>query len=147
VTLEFESGLLANIVVCYSMVGSPTEHKRKDFYGTGGNFWIDLDSLTGESLVLIHEDPAHKVQPTEENLYPVKHFLREIVAVEPRSEPDYRSDRGWWQSSVESCVNHFVDCIVKGERPLVSAIDARRSLRTVLAAYESSSKGRRIELA
>jgi len=54
-------------------------------------------------------------------------------AVEPGS--------GW-----ENAVHHFIDCVIKKENPLVTGVDAARSMAVILAAYESAEKGKWVKV-
>ena len=51
-----------------------------------------------------------------------------------------------WHHSVAAGLRHFVQCYITGSPPAVTAKEARDALRTALAAYQSSSEGRRIVL-
>jgi len=62
--------------------------------------------------------------------------------------------RGWtyaifeeaWNYGFPQEIQHFVDCIADGARPLCTGEDGRAVLEILFAAYESARTGRRIEL-
>jgi predicted dehydrogenase len=51
-------------------------------------------------------------------------------------------EANWWETANIACINHMIDCILENKEPIATAIDARRTLGTVLAAYKSSKEAR-----
>lgn len=60
------------------------------------------------------------------------------------------TERGWEMppmgQALDQEIAHFLDCILKGEAPLVSGEDGREALRLSLAAQESARTGRTVEI-
>lgn len=117
VTLEYGDDLITNLVVSYTVTNEPWSEK-KFIYGSGGDI-----SMISEAVV-----PMFLVQNGTPSLLDVEH------------------QADWWAWSHDRCLRHFVDCILEGVQPIVTAEDARAALKTILAAYKSSSEGRRIEI-
>ena len=117
VTLEYDDGLVANLVVSYTVENEPWSEK-KFIYGTGGDI-----SMISEAAVPMFFVESHVLQ---------------IVDVEHRAD--------WWPWSHDRALRHFVDCIADNAEPIVTAEDARAALSTILAAYRSASEGRRVDI-
>ncbi len=117
--IEFESGAVASIVVTYSALGSPWT-ETKEIVGTKGSIKF---TSSGDSPV--YHYAGKKSDPR-------------LIEVERVTE--------WWGSSVQAAVRHLVDCLVNDKVPEVTPHHARRTLKTILALYESARAGKRIEL-
>ncbi len=52
----------------------------------------------------------------------------------------------WVTRTMRLEVQHFVECILKNEVPLVSGEDGKKAVELVLKAYESAKLGREISL-
>ncbi len=117
VTLEYGDDLMANLTVSYTMDNEPWSEK-KFIYGTGGDI-----SMISEAVVPI---------------FYVRNKVPEIVEVEHQAD--------WWAWSIDRALRHFVDCILEGAEPYVTAEDARDALKTILAAYQAADERRRIEM-
>lgn len=117
VTLEYDDDLIANLVVSYTVTNEPWS-ERKFIYGSGGDI-----SMINESVI-----PMFLMQDGSPRMI----------------EVDHQAD--WWVWSHDRCLRHFVDCIVEGAQPIVTAEDARAALKTILAAYKSSAEGRQVEI-
>lgn len=117
VALEYDDDLIANLVVSYTATNEPWSEK-KFLYGTGGDI-----SMISEAVV-----PMFLVQNGAPNII----------------EAEHQAD--WWAWSHDRCLRHFVDVILEGAEPIVTAEDARSALKTILAAYQSSAEARRINI-
>ena len=51
-----------------------------------------------------------------------------------------------WQEPLKAELQHFADCIVKKEEPVVTGEDGLKALRIAVAALESSAKHKAIRL-
>ena len=117
VTLEYDDDLIANLVVSYTVENEPWSEK-KFIYGTSGDI-----SMISEATVPI---------------FLVENSSPQIVEVEHNA--------AWWGWSIDRALRHFVDCVTENVEPVVTAEDARATLKTILAAYRSASEGRRVEV-
>lgn len=117
VTLEWGDDLIANLIVSYSVTNEPWSEK-KFIYGSGGDI-----SMISEATV-----PMFYVENDSPQLVDVEHNAK------------------WWEWSHDLALRNFVDCILDGAEPHVTAEDARAALKTILAAYQSSKEGRRVEI-
>lgn len=118
VTFEYGDDLTANVIVSYTVDNEPWS-ERKFIYGTGGNI-----SMINEAVV---------------PMFYVRNNVPEMVDIEHHAD--------WWAWSIDRALRHFVDCIVEGVEPYVTAEDARAALKTILAAYDSAREGKRVEIA
>ncbi len=118
VTFEYGDDLVASLIVSYTQDNEPWSEK-KFIYGTGGNI-----AMISETVV---------------PMFYVRNNAPEIVEVEHRAD--------WWAWSVDRALRHFVDCIARNAEPCVTAEDAREALRLILAAYDSTREGTRVEIA
>lgn len=114
---EFNSGLMVNVGVSLTVTHEPWSEK-KFIYGTGGDV-----SIISESSV-----PMFYVKDDSPQIIDVEH------------------EANWQALSVDRALSHFIDCILTGKAPMVSARDARETLRTILAAYQSSAEEKRVPL-
>jgi len=116
VTLEFPNNLMANLVITYSAI-SNNWSERKDIYGAKG------------SLHIINE------------------AKKSLSIVRNKALPEYIEVKGggknWWSYSVKKAITHFIDCIINGKEPIVTPLDAKKALKTILLCYQASSEGRR----
>ena len=117
VTFEFDESMIANLIVSYTMDNEPWSEK-KFIYGTRGNI-----AMISEAIV---------------PMFYVSNNVPEMVEVEHQAD--------WWTWSIDRALRHFVDCILEGDEPLVTAEDARAALHTILAAYDSAREGKRTEI-
>jgi UDP-N-acetylglucosamine 3-dehydrogenase len=66
------------------------------------------------------------------------------------NELAFCTERGWEVApvghAIDAEVGHFLDCVRKGQQPLVTGQEAREALRLSLAAQESAETGRIVEL-
>ncbi len=117
-------GVMVNLVVTYSAIGDAWR-ETKEIFGTGG------------SLHVLNEDskPLRRVIGKGQNpeTVEVEHF--------PGS-----SFGGWWNYSIFKGLQHFIGCLMSDTEPIVTAEDARLTLRVMLAGYESAKTGRRIKI-
>lgn len=116
VSLEFKSGVLASLIISYSVTSRPWSEK-KDIYGTEG------------SLHLCNESSAPLQLARDGQLEPIR------VAHDPE----------WWPYSITRCLNHFIKCLTGDDKPAVTPRDAREALRIALLAYKAWREGRTIQ--
>jgi predicted dehydrogenase len=117
VIFEYDNNLIVNIGVSFTVENEPWSEK-KFIYGSGGNV-----SVINEAAV---------------PMFYLKANTPELIDVEHNSN--------WHSWSVDKALTHFVD-VLRGEaEPFVTAREARETLKTILAAYQASKEGRRIEL-
>lgn len=116
VTIEFKSGVLAEVVVTYAATSDKWSEK-KHIYGNSGSLHVDNDAENPLCLVRDKNDPR-------------------IIHIE--------HDPNWWEYSVRKEIRHFLGCIRNDREPLVSPEDARRVLETITLAYLSAREGKRI---
>ena len=117
-TLEYERSGVANIVCANCDTSLAGMTWEKAFYGTHG------------SLHVFQRGPHTK-----------------LVRMADGAPEEIMSVEGWWEKANVSVITHLADCLLDGAEPLVSLAEARHNLEIVLAAYRSSSEGRRIVLA
>ena len=55
--------------------------------------------------------------------------------------PSLGPGNGW-----ENAVHYFIDCLIKGEKPFVSAEEGQETIKVILAAYESDRKGKWVKI-
>ena len=55
--------------------------------------------------------------------------------------PEVGSGNGW-----ENAIHYFIDCILKGKKPFVTGEEGAKSMAVILAAYESSEKGKWVKV-
>ncbi|NMB01826.1 MAG: Gfo/Idh/MocA family oxidoreductase [Firmicutes bacterium] len=118
VTLEFGNGVLGELVLTYSATANQWA-ESKDIYGTAGSLHISGDPASPLKVVYNRGLPRHV---------------------------EVGSSSSWQNFSIRKALEHFVDCILYGRSSLVTACDARETLKTVLSAYQAAREGRRIQL-
>ncbi|MHB0998708.1 MAG: Gfo/Idh/MocA family protein [Armatimonadota bacterium] len=116
VIFEYDNDLIVNMTVSYT-VENEAWSEKKFVYGSNGNV-----SLINEAAV-----PMFYLHNSEPELIDVEH------------------NANWHSWSVDRGLTHLVDCILGEAEPLVTAEDARNTLKAILGAYESSEKGCRID--
>lgn len=117
VTLEYDDDLVANLVVSYSVEHEPWSEK-KFIYGSGG----DISMINEAAVPIFH----------------MENGTPRIVEVEHEAD--------WWAWSHDLALKHFVNVILEGIEPAVTAEDARAALKTILTAYQSGREGRRLRI-
>lgn len=116
VAFEYED-MIANLIVSYTMDNEPWSEK-KFIFGTGGDIAMISEAVV--PMFYVHDNAP------------------DMVDVEHRDD--------WWSWSIDLALRHFVDCILEGAEPFVTAEDARAALKSILAAYRSAGEKRRIEM-
>jgi UDP-N-acetylglucosamine 3-dehydrogenase len=118
VTLEFKSGALGYIEVGWTSLPG---FNGAEIYCRKGN--IVIDYANGMKLITGAANPSgrHKVN--------VKKFA-------------FRPTQGGW--SVE--MDYFIDCIRKGRKPEMDAVEGAAAVKLSVASYESARTGRRIAI-
>lgn len=117
VCLEFENGVLGNIVVTYTALAHPWD-ERRNVYGTEGSLHI-ADS--GENPLTFVGQNGREAVPVEKHEQYNPHLL-----------------------SIVRSVNHFLDCLVNDQEFATTPEEGRSALQTILAAYSSARKGEKI---
>lgn len=123
VALEFENNMLAELSVTFSvrycpwLEGYQGAAIRTDIYGVRGAI-----QLTGNCKTII--------SLTKEGRIPKEEFIQDNLATNLLVNED----------------RHFIDCILSGKEPIVTAEDGKESLKIVLAAYKSSKEKRKVLL-
>jgi predicted dehydrogenase len=119
--LEYESGVLVNMVSSFVAV--------TEGLATPNGGLVLYEDIFGCEGTLSH---CYRSIDLKHRLFLVKPEKREEIIPEE-----------------EFCIDkdtHFLDCIVNGSEPLVTADDAREAQRIVEAAYESAKKGMKVSL-
>jgi predicted dehydrogenase len=115
--LEYPS-LTVSLVVGYAAAGQPWSETR-EMWSESGSIHVRLED----------SDPLVVWKDGEPVTHEVEH------------------DTDWWPWSVKRGLDHAVDAIAHDKPFAVTPFDARATLRTIRAAYESAGSGKRIVLA
>jgi predicted dehydrogenase len=117
-TLEFAGGVMATVIVSYSVTSKPWAERRY-VYCTDAS--VDMSDETVEPLRVWRD--------------------REVVERQdwPHSEHPH-------VYSIGKCIAHYLECVVTGNDPMVDALHARETLDVLRAIYESSETGRTVSL-
>ena len=115
--IEYVNGQIASIVCANCDNSLPRIFFRKEIYGTKGSLLIH--DLNGENKLDLR----------------VGGKTDEVVSI-----------KNWWEEANFAAINHLVDCLVDGEKPVASLDEARHDLEIVLAVYQSNKEGKRIAL-
>jgi predicted dehydrogenase len=126
IILEFEGGAVGLAEESWAKFGGMDD--RAEVYGSKGVTYMDL--LRGNSLLTYSE-------------------VGYDYAVEKAG-----TTRGWsftmyeemWNYGFPQEMQHFVDCIRTGAKPMETAEDGRAVLEIIFAAYQSAGTGRRVDL-
>ena len=121
VLLKFKHGSIGEIDVSWTYKGSAPS---TEILGTGGGIFIRPPSST--LSVVPHTALSEDLKGT----------------IFPRFSSSVEEVMSYQKKKVE----HFVDCVLNDQEPLVSGYDGRASLEIVLAAYESMKTGSRVSL-
>ncbi|MBN1345260.1 MAG: Gfo/Idh/MocA family oxidoreductase [Phycisphaerae bacterium] len=117
-TLEFPGGVMASVIVSYSITSKPWAERRY-VYCTDGS--VDMSDETVETLRVWRD--------------------RQVVERQGWSYPEHPH-----AYSIAQCIAHYLECIETGDDPMVDAFHARETLDTLRAIYESSDTGRMVTL-
>jgi len=129
VLLEFKSGAVGTITIYW---GAGYGDDRKEIIGTKGAIiinGIEYQSLRQPPLG-IYRDPKA-----------LGHHTRD----ESQSWEFPYVDFDWNQSFV-NIIAHFIECIQKGEKPIVKAEDGRNAIKVVQAIYQSAKEDKSIKM-
>jgi predicted dehydrogenase len=121
--LEYDNGVLACVEVSWVMPDCPGVRTSTNFEAVGTAGWIDLNP--NEQGLVIH-DPTDASEPR------------------PFGEP-IMYGRKWGVYNTE--ISHFLDCIVKGDRPICTGEEALSAVVVVEAVLRSLNSGERVDLA
>jgi predicted dehydrogenase len=128
--LRFENGCVGEVTVSYVLkdprMASGWDLMPLQLYGRRGSLQMDLDDTISLVSDMLPGDagPGHLVLHT-----------RPPVGA-PRQPPE----------SMAGAIDHLIDCLNTGTRPLTHGEDARKSLELVEAAYQSIKTGRAVRL-
>ena len=135
VTLRFENGAIAELLNSWAVAGG--RDVRTEIYGTTGTIHIDQARQEAGMLVYSQEgygaaaDPAARQRtqglPTQGWHFPI---------------PD-----AWRMHGHAYLIEHFLDVVLNGSKPICTLREGRRVLQLVEAIYESGRSGRAVELA
>ncbi|RLF60792.1 MAG: hypothetical protein DRN25_01870 [Thermoplasmata archaeon] len=120
VLLKFKNGALGEVDVTCGAVIEPTN--RLEIYGTEGTI---LEDHMWEKPVMYCSN--HKGYETDGWIKP---------------EVEHSPFPGYYQLSFRKEMEHFVDCIINDEEPMVTGEDGREALRIALTAYKSLETGK-----
>jgi predicted dehydrogenase len=102
-------------------------------YASGGQPWSETRSMWSESgAIHVRLEDAEPMQVWQDG---------EQIPQHVDHDPE------WWPWSVKRGLVHAVDAIAHERDFMVTAADARATLRTIRAAYEAAGEGRRIVMA
>ncbi len=118
VALDFPGGVLANVIVSYSVTSQPWSERRW-VYGTDAS--AEMSDETDEPLRIWRGG--------------------EVVERQDWTHPDHPHPY-----SIRACIEHYLDCIETGAEPMRDAAHARSTLAAVLAIYQASETGRTVAL-
>ncbi len=117
-TLEFPGGVLASVIVSYTVTSKPWS-ERRHLYCTEGS--IEMADVTDTPLKVWKDGRVCETQdwPHEEHPHPY---------------------------SIGACIRHYVESIQRGSYPMVDARHARATLATIEAIYQASETGLTVDL-
>ena len=130
VLLRFENGCIGEVTVSYVLkdppLGSSWDVMPFQLYGRHGALHMDeQDQITVTSEKLAADDRSGRLQ---------LHTRPAVGAPRPPLE------------DIAGAIDHLLECLSTGARPLTDGEDARRSLELVEAAYQSIAEGRAVRL-
>ncbi|BBI35380.1 Gfo/Idh/MocA family protein [Cohnella abietis] len=116
--IRFENGASILVDVSYSLHAKQDEGSVK-LYGDKGGFEIDPE------IAIVTEK------------------YNTILNIQPQTN----SEAGFQgEPAFQNEINHFIDCIVKGEQPLSPVEDGVEMMKILCAIYESAAKGEEVHL-
>lgn len=124
ILMKFQNGVIGEI---YGTWSAKAGSLRLDIYGSEGSIFVDSMS---NPIKVFSKEGFIDLEP-ENSVSKGWNFLSTRIARE----------EGWFPSD-----RHFIDCIIKDEKPLISGEDARAALEIVLAAHESAKIGKPVKL-
>ncbi len=116
--IRFENGASILVDVSYSLHAKQDEGSVK-LYGDKGGFEIDPE------IVIVTE----------------KHNTILNIQPQTNSKAGFQGDPAF-----QNEINHFIDCIAKGEKPLSPVEDGVEMMKILCGIYESAAKGEEIHL-
>jgi predicted dehydrogenase len=130
VLLRFENGCIGELTVSYVLkdprMASGWDLMPLQLYGRRGSLQMDLD----DTISLVSDRLPGEAGPGRLVLH-----TRPPVGA-PRLPPE----------GMAGAIDHLIDCLNTGARPLTHGEDARKSLELVEAAYQSIKTGRAVRL-
>jgi UDP-N-acetylglucosamine 3-dehydrogenase len=129
-------------VTVYAKTGSMKHKKFEDYaqimlsYKDGKSAFIESNWLTPyktRTLTVTGSDAIMRLDYITQELW--------IEAAKENIQPKYP-----WQEPLELELQHFADCILKKQKPLVTGEDGIRALRIAEAALKSSARNRALNL-
>jgi UDP-N-acetylglucosamine 3-dehydrogenase len=129
-------------ITVYAKAGSMRHKKFEDYaqimltYRDGKSAFIESNWLTPyktRTLTVTGSDAIMRLDYITQELW--------IEAAKENLQPKYA-----WQEPLKLELQHFADCIVKQQRPVVTGADGLRALRIAEAALQSSAKNKAVKL-
>ncbi|MCE5216088.1 Gfo/Idh/MocA family oxidoreductase [bacterium] len=120
-TVEFENGCVGNFESCWIMPESLPHMVDSKFQLICSKGYVNVDAA----------QPVHMVADAES--YQNRGFFSGDVDGEPRG-------------FVFDAISHFVNCVLRGEEPLVDAHDGLMITKALTAMVESAEKGQPVDL-
>jgi UDP-N-acetylglucosamine 3-dehydrogenase len=129
-------------IAVYAKAGAMRHRKFEDYalimltYEDGRSAFIESNWLTPyktRTLTVTGSDAIMRLDYITQELW--------IEAANENIQPKFP-----WQEPLKAELQHFADCIVKKDKPVVTGEDGVKALRIAIAALESSAKNKAIKL-
>jgi UDP-N-acetylglucosamine 3-dehydrogenase len=129
-------------IAVYAQCGSMRHRKFEDYamimlsFADGKSAFIESNWLTPyktRTLTVTGSDAIMRLDYVTQELW--------IEAANENVQPKFP-----WQEPLKAELQHFADCVVKKEKPVVTGEDGLRALRVAIAALESSAKHEAVKL-
>jgi len=125
ILMRFQNGAIGEI---YGTWSAKAGSLKLDIYGTDGSIFIDS---MNSPIKMFSKENFIDLEP-ENPILQGWNFLTSHIA---------REEFGWFLSD-----RHFIDCVIKDEKPAISGEEAKAALEIVLAAHESAKTGKIVKL-
>jgi UDP-N-acetylglucosamine 3-dehydrogenase len=129
-------------IAVYAKAGAMRHRKFEDYalimlsYEDGRSAFIESNWLTPyktRTLTVTGSDAIMRLDYITQELW--------IEAANENVQPKFP-----WQEPLKAELQHFADCVVKKDKPVVTGDDGVKALRIAIAALESSAKNKAIKL-
>lgn len=132
-TLKFSNGALG--IFGFSTTTASPWTEEFQLFGTKGSIFVDF----------LASNPLRVFSTTRRSNNTAEWWSRygDVSWEYPFIE---HSTTEWVTSSMKREVQHFVDCIMNDEKPLVTGEDGKKTVELCLRAYESARLGKEVEL-
>ena len=124
--LEFSNGVTALAEESWTKLGGMDD--RAEIHGSGGVAYADV--LQGNSIRTYSQKGVGYAVEKAGNTVGWSYVMYEEI----------------WNYGFPQEFQHFVDCVLRDERPLVTGEDGKAVLEILFAAYESAGAGRKVAL-